>query len=369
MKSFTGFIQSDFSAFVDKKIESSDFNQERKVVWQKMKTLQFITDSKLKERGFPLQGKISLYNINYVKRKVIGIWVAYTDIKPYYRVCQLNYGIYNNVFFIGIELNWKSKEQVKNMTDYIRSNPHEFLEHAKKLNPHYALVCYDKLSIDPNNASDSDLKNLLKTIDSKESWFEFGEWYPKTESILKGPDIVPEIIRVFETLYPLYLVFSGLRPIGSSKLDKLQRINKVLEKDLEQAENDIAPDIQQLSKQDRDELIAKIDYRNNTEYVPSFVREAKSFRRDPALSTLLKQNHHDRCQICKKAYNLEQGFFCDTHHIKPLKDGGKDTSENILVVCPNHHRLLDRSYTEVISKHKTKIKIIENGKILEIKLE
>lgn len=30
----------------------------------------------------------------------------------------------------------------------------------------------------------------------------------------------------------------------------------------------------------------------------------------------------------------------DTHHIQYLSEGGLDISENIVVVCPNHHRII-----------------------------
>jgi len=369
MNSFSGFAQTDFAAFADKKIKNKKFNKERKVVWQKIKSLHLLVDSELKKTGFPLKGKESRYDINYVKRKVNGIWVAYTHIKPYYRVCQLNYGIYKDGFFIGIELRGDAKEQVKNMIEFIKLNPDEFLEFGKKLNPHRVYIDYDDYSVDPHNATKSDLTHLIKTVVAKEAWFEFGEWHPKTKRILKSSDIVPEIIRVFETLYPLYLVFSGLRPTGDSKIDKLQRITEVPENDLEKTESEIARDVQQLSKEDREKLIAKNDARNRAKGVQSYTNESKAFRRDATLSAALKEKYNDQCQICKTTYKIKQGFFCDTHHIEPLKEGGKDTSENVLVVCPNHHRLLDRLFIEVISRTKNKIKIKENGKIREIDLE
>lgn len=366
MNSFSGFVQTDFDAFEDEKIKNKKFNKERKPVWQKMKNLSLIVDSELKKIGFPLEGQVSKYDVNYVKRKVNGIWVAYTHIKPYYRVCQLNYGIYRNGFFIGIELRGDAKEHVKNMIEFIKLNPDEFLEFGKKLNPDYVYIEYGDFSVDPYKASKSDLMNLIKTVESEESWFEFGEYYKKKQKILKTSDIIPEIIRVFESLYPLYLVFSGHSPSGNSKIDKIQRLSEVPNKDLEQSETEINREVRSLSKQEMDELIKKRDRRNKANGVISYSKESNAYRRDPGLSYALKNKYNDQCQICKKTYDVRQGFFCDTHHIKALKDGGKDVSENILVVCPNHHRLLDRSFIEVISKTKRKIKIKENGKISEL---
>ena len=46
----------------------------------------------------------------------------------------------------------------------------------------------------------------------------------------------------------------------------------------------------------------------------------------------------NRCEIprCKsKAY--------DVHHIKPVKEGGKDVASNLIVLCANHHDDADNS--------------------------
>ncbi|MBN1382682.1 MAG: HNH endonuclease [Deltaproteobacteria bacterium] len=35
--------------------------------------------------------------------------------------------------------------------------------------------------------------------------------------------------------------------------------------------------------------------------------------------------------------------FAETHHINPLSDGGLDISKNIIVTCPNHHRIIHKT--------------------------
>jgi len=35
--------------------------------------------------------------------------------------------------------------------------------------------------------------------------------------------------------------------------------------------------------------------------------------------------------------------FSETHHIEPLAEGGFDTAGNIVVVCPNHHRIIHKT--------------------------
>ena len=53
-------------------------------------------------------------------------------------------------------------------------------------------------------------------------------------------------------------------------------------------------------------------------------------------SLSLKQYVGDSCKICgwKEA-------SCDVHHILPVKDGGKNTLQNGIVLCPNDHKLAD----------------------------
>ena len=31
-------------------------------------------------------------------------------------------------------------------------------------------------------------------------------------------------------------------------------------------------------------------------------------------------------------------IYLESHHIHPLSEGGADTIENVIALCPNHHR-------------------------------
>jgi hypothetical protein len=50
---------------------------------------------------------------------------------------------------------------------------------------------------------------------------------------------------------------------------------------------------------------------------------------------LKKELSDEPCQVCgwKQSY-------CDTHRVRFGKNGGRYVRENVLVVCPNHHRLI-----------------------------
>jgi hypothetical protein len=67
----------------------------------------------------------------------------------------------------------------------------------------------------------------------------------------------------------------------------------------------------------------------------------KRFERNQSLADALKSYYEHRCQICCQDFLPIYGVpVADTHHIHYLRKGGPDVSGNIVVVCPNHHRVI-----------------------------
>lgn len=66
--------------------------------------------------------------------------------------------------------------------------------------------------------------------------------------------------------------------------------------------------------------------------------------RDTRMSRQVKQSHGHQCQLCDVRLTLPDGnLYAEGHHIQPLgaPHNGPDVPANIIVVCPNHHALLD----------------------------
>ncbi len=82
-----------------------------------------------------------------------------------------------------------------------------------------------------------------------------------------------------------------------------------------------------------------------SEYQPPARAPATIHRviRDVGIVGDLKRLYGYRCQICETRLELSSGFYCEAHHLKPLgaPHNGPDAKTNILIVCPNHHVLLD----------------------------
>ena len=69
----------------------------------------------------------------------------------------------------------------------------------------------------------------------------------------------------------------------------------------------------------------------------------KQYRRDPYIAELAKRQANGICQLCrmKAPFITAEGKpYLETHHIKWLSEGGSDTIENTVAVCPNCHRRL-----------------------------
>lgn len=75
--------------------------------------------------------------------------------------------------------------------------------------------------------------------------------------------------------------------------------------------------------------------------VPTRQVTTEEFIRNPWLAESLKVYYGHRCQICSKSFLPDYGVdLAEIHHVHYLARGGPDVSSNIVVVCPNHHRVI-----------------------------
>lgn len=96
--------------------------------------------------------------------------------------------------------------------------------------------------------------------------------------------------------------------------------------------------------------------------------------RDTSLSRFLKSIYSYECQICRNTFRLPTGIkYAEAHHLKPLgkKHNGVDKETNMLVLCPDHHAMIDYGViainpdtTEVLSTDKS---ALQRGKELQLR--
>ena len=71
-----------------------------------------------------------------------------------------------------------------------------------------------------------------------------------------------------------------------------------------------------------------------------------------------KEKHHNKCQICQFTFKTSNGtYYSEAAHIKAIstREIGVDVASNILVLCPNHHKMLDYGVVKVISSEEIEI--------------
>ncbi len=68
-----------------------------------------------------------------------------------------------------------------------------------------------------------------------------------------------------------------------------------------------------------------------------------SIIRDQGLPKIIKELYEYKCQICNTRLEAQNYWYAEAAHIKPLGSPheGEDALENILCLCPNHHKLFD----------------------------
>lgn len=99
---------------------------------------------------------------------------------------------------------------------------------------------------------------------------------------------------------------------------------------------------------------------------PPAVRRAvvNRIQRNRRLVRELKRLYEGRCQVCDFSFEKSGGGnYCEAAHIKPisLREANLDVRDNLVILCPNHHKMLDHGAMSIEFDPKTKALIAEVG--------
>jgi hypothetical protein len=125
-------------------------------------------------------------------------------------------------------------------------------------------------------------------------------------------------------------------------------------------EDEVSEKIRQLSSLDREKFIVQLDgMLARPERASALVMRLK---RNQALPALLKAKYGFMCQFCGFTIRKKDGhFYVEVAHITSLGAGGLDVSSNMLVLCPNHHKMLDMADAQVVSRSDRAVVFLING--------
>lgn len=137
----------------------------------------------------------------------------------------------------------------------------------------------------------------------------------------------------------------------------------------EREQNEISQELDNENKSMQD----TIDYlKNLKENDPVLIKlKGKTYKRDNKTIVEIKKLRHFKCQICEIKIKKKDGnYYIEAAHIEPKYLKGRETPDNILILCPNHHKEFDHGNT-LIDKplDKNQVCFTMNGKPYKISLK
>lgn len=90
--------------------------------------------------------------------------------------------------------------------------------------------------------------------------------------------------------------------------------------------------------------------------------KGKAFKRDNKTIAQIKILRNFRCQFCGTTIKKKDGSsYIEAAHVKAKNLKGRETLDNIILLCPNHHKDFDFGDRVVVSHSKSSIDIVVNG--------
>jgi len=119
----------------------------------------------------------------------------------------------------------------------------------------------------------------------------------------------------------------------------------------------------------REEIIN--DLKEITSQTPELIEyKGKQFKRDNKNIVELKILRGFKCQLCESSILKRDGsLYIEAAHITEKKHKGSETPDNILILCPNHHKEFDLGNKKIIERKKDRIIFELNSRKYDISLE
>ena len=132
------------------------------------------------------------------------------------------------------------------------------------------------------------------------------------------------------------------------------------ENGLEQHEIEHSTEIDS-NERDKDDLYKKI-VDCEIDKSEKIIINGKAYKRHNYLMVQIKKYRDYKCQFCSTRILKANGsYYIEACHIKAKSEGGKDSLNNILVLCPNCHKLFDFGNRDKEKQSKDAYSVTING--------
>ena len=152
-----------------------------------------------------------------------------------------------------------------------------------------------------------------------------------------------------------------LRKVYQKYAELVDEINTEIVESIvnEKEQNEIA--IHYRKQKSREELIEELRANQNIDDEVVIVN-LKKFKRNNKTVALIKLLRNSECQICKTSILKKDGTkYIEAAHITPKYMKGKETEDNIILLCPNHHKEFDYGDLRIAEHTNEKLTFVLNG--------
>jgi len=218
---------------------------------------------------------------------------------------------------------------LKGDTDLIPPILH-FSKPVKGIVKFNGLCVLNKLDIKSFESEGVRVKNYLANLTILDCEAVHVDWL---HSRVKSDD--PEIVDSHQNCPEVWLDYKSgrIRPRNDSLINSfLIKEEKLIEEE--------ETEIDEARKVGTEDRRAKID---ESPKRPIQIRVVSvKYKRNPYIVVEALERAKGICELCKKPAPFNRAKdgapYLEVHHRKPLKDGGLDTMDNVLAICPNCHR-------------------------------
>lgn len=123
-----------------------------------------------------------------------------------------------------------------------------------------------------------------------------------------------------------------------------------------------------ISAMDEEELERIINFKDNTAGIKITIAQRQQRVYKTGIIKQLKKLYRGNCQICAhRPFDEYKEDICEVHHIEYFSFSQNNNANNLIVVCPNHHRLIHKLNPEFDAESKSFV--FSDGSRLKIHLD
>lgn len=159
-------------------------------------------------------------------------------------------------------------------------------------------------------------------------------------------EVMKNVIAVYGSLASFFDSYSpGLKAKDFSILEKASRLTTLKTKDI-QALDEVT------RGKNLDNLLLEWEQRKSSEAPEVIERKTNTIKRNISIVRHFKEKYKNKCQVCGFTFLQKNGnYYSEVAHIEPisLRKSGLDSPSNMVVLCPNHHKMLDLGNLNIVT--------------------